>query len=150
VTHKETVRVEQSVRDFLAEETALGLDRIQYYHDFASRVHALREENREYIRKCLRENKLIYGLGAPVKGNTLLNFFGFGTDEIQCLTEINELRRGMVAPGSNIPVVIDDEIKKQPDIYYVLAWNFKAEILRRYADLLEAGVEFYFPIDAKA
>ncbi len=38
------------------------------------------------------------------------------------------------------------EVTEQPDVYYVLAWNFKEEILERYKHLAEAGVEFYFPI----
>ncbi len=150
VTHVETAKVDKSIHDFLDAERVSGVNKIGYYEDFASRVQALREKNVNYVKRCLHDKKVIYGLGAPVKGNTLLNFFGFGIDEIKCLTEINELRRGMVAPGSNIPVVIDDEIDQQPDIYYVLAWNFKEEILSRYADLIESGVEFYFPIEIKA
>jgi hypothetical protein len=33
-----------------------------------------------------------------------------------------------------------------PDVYYVLAWNFRDEILRRNRDLVARGVEFIFPI----
>ena len=38
----------------------------------------------------------------------------------------------------------------QPDVYYVLAWNFKKEILANNRALLEQGVDFYFPVDAGA
>jgi hypothetical protein len=31
----------------------------------------------------------------------------------------------------------------------VLAWNFKKEILARHKDLVEKGVEFYFPVNPK-
>jgi hypothetical protein len=34
-------------------------------------------------------------------------------------------------------------------VYYVLAWNFKKEILRNNQPLIERGVEFYFPVDPK-
>ena len=71
------------------------------------------------------------GFGAPVKGNTLLNYFGVSTDLIDCLVERNELRRGLYAPGSHIPIVIEKELTQNPDIYYVLAWNFKKEKKRR-------------------
>ena len=33
------------------------------------------------------------------------------------------------------------------DIYYVLAWNFKKEILKNNNHLVEQGIEFYFPIN---
>ena len=53
----------------------------------------------------------------------------------------------MYSPGSHIPVKIEDEFKEIPDIYYVLAWNFKKEILNNNKDLINKGIEFYFPIN---
>jgi len=38
-------------------------------------------------------------------------------------------------------------VKTPPDVYYVLAWNFKHEILKNNQALLKQGVEFYFPVD---
>jgi hypothetical protein len=49
----------------------------------------------------------------------------------------------------HIPIEIEGELEQQPDIYYVLAWNFKKEILANNRDLIESGVEFYFPVDPK-
>ena len=46
-----------------------------------------------------------------------------------CLVEKNALRRGLISPGMHIPVVMEDELHATPDVYYVLAWNFKKEIL---------------------
>ena len=54
-----------------------------------------------------------------------------------------------MAPGSHIPLVIEDEVTSPPDIYYVLAWNFKKEILARHQDLVARGVEFYFPVNPR-
>ena len=88
-------------------------------------------------------------MGAPVKGNTLLNYFGLTKTHISKLVEINKLRKDLYSPGSHIPIVMENEIGNQPDIYYVLAWNFKDEILVRYKNLLLNGVEFYFPVNPK-
>jgi len=49
----------------------------------------------------------------------------------------------------HIPVMLESEIREPPDIYYVLAWNFKKEILENNRHLVEKGVEFYFPVDPK-
>ena len=84
-----------------------------------------------------------------VKGNTMLNYFGVGTQYIECLVEKNELRRGLYSPGMHIPILIERELPVPPDVYYVLAWNFKKEILANNAHLVERGVEFYFPVDPK-
>ena len=42
---------------------------------------------------------------------------------------------------------IENELRALPDIYYVLAWNFKQEILANNRALLDRGIEFYFPVD---
>ena len=88
-------------------------------------------------------------MGAPVKGNTLLNYFGIGTEYIEYLVEKNELRKGLFSPGQHIPIVIEKELTELPDVYYVLAWNFKKEILANNQELIKKGVEFYFPINPK-
>jgi hypothetical protein len=88
-------------------------------------------------------------MGAPVKGNTMLNYFGVGTEYIDFLVEKNKLRRDLYSPGQHIPIVMEDELERLPDVYYVLAWNFKKEILANNAKLLSQGVEFYFPVNPK-
>ena len=107
----------------------------------------LKEKTLTWVKEKLSESKIIYGLGAPVKGNTLLNYFNLGPDRILYLTERNTLRRGLVSPGMHIPVVMDNELPRKPDAYLVLAWNFKQEILKRHSADLESGLEFFFPID---
>ena len=96
-----------------------------------------------------KQRKRVFGFGAPVKGNTLLNYFGIGTQYLDCLVEKNELRRGLFSPGMHIPVVIEKELQQLPDIYYVLAWNFKKEILANNQHLVKRGIQFYFPVNPK-
>lgn len=117
------------------------------YLKFAERIRLMKEENLAYLRGARGRGKRIFGFGAPVKGNTMLNYFGVGPDLIECLVEKNELRRGFFSPGMHIPVVIEKELRELPDIYYVLAWNFKKEILANNRALQEKGVEFFFPVN---
>ena len=119
------------------------------YVQFAERIERMKADNLAYLRNAKRQGKRIFGFGAPVKGNTLLNYFQIGTQYLDCLVEKNELRRGLYSPGMHIPVVIEKELPEPPDIYYVLAWNFKKEILTNNQHLLQEGVEFYFPVDPK-
>ena len=85
-----------------------------------------------------------------MKGNTLLNYCRIGSSYLDCLVEKNPLRRGLYSPGMHLPIVMEDELPAPPDVYYVLAWNFKKEILANNRALLDRGVEFYFPVDAGA
>ncbi|OGB90217.1 methyltransferase [candidate division WOR-1 bacterium RIFCSPHIGHO2_01_FULL_53_15] len=131
-----------------AEESGKS-NQYETYLAFAKRIEAMKQENLAYLAEKKRLGKKIYGFGAPVKGNTLLNYFGIGTQYLDCLVEKNELRRGLYSPGMHIPVVIEKELSQLPDIYYVLAWNFKNEILANNRRLLDEGVEFYFPVNPK-
>ncbi|MGD2180262.1 class I SAM-dependent methyltransferase [Lusitaniella coriacea LEGE 07167] len=119
------------------------------YLDFARRIEQMKAENLAYLDAAKQEGKRVFGFGAPVKGNTLLNYFGIGTQHLDYLVEKNELRRGLYSPGQHIPVVIEKELQELPDIYYVLAWNFKKEILANNQNLINQGVQFYFPVNPK-
>ena len=122
---------------------------IETYITFKKNVEKLKDKNQKFINKSLNQKKIIFGMGAPAKGNTLLNYFEFNKSHIKKLIEINPLRKNLFSPGTHIPIELESELKIKPDIYYVLAWNFKKEILNNNKDLIDSGVEFYFPIDIK-
>lgn len=147
VTHQGKRQPSQRLQALRQAEQREKSNEFSTYVDFAKRIERMKEENLTYLEQAKRQGKRIYGFGAPAKGNTLLNYFGVGTQYIDCLVEINELRRGLYSPGMHIPVVLERELQELPDIYYVLAWNFKKEILAKNQHLLERGVEFYFPIN---
>lgn len=149
VTHKGKKEKSARLLDLEKEEELTKCNEKQFYIDFAHRIEQMKKENVAFFEKSKKEGKKIWGMGAPVKGNTLLNYFGIGTDYIEYLVEKNELRKNMYSPGMHIPIVIEKEMTTLPDIYYVLAWNFKKEILANNQELIYKGVEFYFPINPK-
>ncbi len=122
---------------------------ISAYRAFAERIRKMKTTNIAFLEKAKQEGKKVFGMGAPVKGNTMLNYFKTGTDLISCLLEKNKLRKGLYSPGMHIPILMEDEVNDIPDIYYVLAWNFKKEILLNNRHLVEKGIEFYFPVNPK-
>lgn len=144
-------KYEKSARltKLLQEEIASNCNNKITYIEFAKRIEKIKYRDLDFLAKRRSEGKRIFGMGAPVKGNTLLNYFGIGPDTIEFLVEKNELRRGLYSPGMHIPIIIEDEMSEWPDVYYGLAWNFKAEILKNHQKLIEQGVEFYFPINPR-
>lgn len=149
VTHAGRQQPSGRLESMRKAEAESGTNTIGSYQGFSSRIRRKREENLAYLTEARTAGKRIFGFGAPVKGNTLLNYFGVGPNIIECLVEKNELRRGLYSPGMHIPIIIENEIEELPDIYYVLAWNFKKEILANNRHLLDKGVQFYFPVDLK-
>ena len=138
-----TPRWEQLVR----EEEEANTNAEASYLAFAKRVVTMKNEVLAFLQDRKRSGKRIFGFGAPVKGNTFLNYCGIGTQYLDCLVEKNPLRRGLYSPGMHIPILLEDELTAPPDVYFVLAWNFKREILKNNQALINKGVEFYFPVD---
>ncbi len=149
VTHRGKKEISQNLKKMRQLEEEAEFNRIETYQEFYRRIQRMKKENLEFLSQAKRSGKKIFGFGAPVKGNTMLNYFGVGTDMIDCLVEKNELRRNLYSPGMHIPVVIEKELKELPDVYYVLAWNFKKEILENNKNLVERGIQFYFPVNPK-
>jgi SAM-dependent methyltransferase len=150
VTHSEAGRETSArLRALVAEEDRAKTNELATYQEFAERVAAMKRETLEFLNGAKREGKKIFGFGAPVKGNTFLNYCGIGRDHLDCLVEKNELRKGLHSPGMHIPIVIEREVEAHPDIYFCLAWNFKDEILKNNQHLIEKGVSFFFPVNPK-
>lgn len=149
VTHKGKQPASDRLQELRRGEDRDRSNDLTTYKQFAERIKQMKHENVEFLDRRRREGKKVFGFGAPVKGNTMLNYFGAGPNYIQCLVEKNELRRGLYSPGMHIPVVIEKELKELPDTYYVLAWNFKKEILANNQALIDKGVEFFFPVNPK-
>ncbi|MCA9472065.1 MAG: class I SAM-dependent methyltransferase [Nitrospirales bacterium] len=139
----------QRLQKLRQEETVQHSNQFSTYQTFAEQIQCMKSSNQEFLHAAKDRGLTIYGFGAPVKGNTLLNYFEIGPAHLDCLVEKNALRRGLYSPGQYIPIVMEDELAHPPDMYYVLAWNFKEEILANNRKLIEQGVEFYFPIDPR-
>jgi len=149
VTHAGRQSHSARLARMLADEEAAGANEIGTYRKMAQAIVQKKVESLRFLAQQRSSGKRVFGLGAPVKGNTLLNYFGIGTDLIECLVEKNPLRKGLISPGMHIPVVMEHEIPP-PDTYYVLAWNFRNEILSNNRHLIDSGVTFYFPVEARA
>jgi 2-polyprenyl-3-methyl-5-hydroxy-6-metoxy-1,4-benzoquinol methylase len=149
ISHTGTRQSSERLETMRAEEEASACNTIEAYREFDFRIKRMKEENLAYLNSAKARGKRVFGFGAPVKGNTMLNYFGVGPDLIEYLVEKNYLRRGLYSPGMHIPLLIEDEVTELPDIYYVLAWNFKKEILANSKAMIDQGVEFYFPVNPK-
>ena len=97
-----------------------------------------------------KNNKKVVAYGATSKSTTVTNYFGIDKGLVECIFDNTPIKQNKLSPGKHIPVLMETDLETHPDTYFVLAWNFKDEILRRNASLVSSGVEFYFPISAGA
>jgi hypothetical protein len=89
------------------------------------------------------EGKTICGVGAPAKGNTLLNYLGVRTDFIDYTVDHNPHKQGQYLPGTTIPVKSPDRIfEDKPDYVLILPWNWADELRSKMAGIAAWGGRF--------
>ena len=133
-----------AVQDILDREDAAGLHTLAPYRAFADRVAASRDELRAFIADAKAQGQRVVALGASTKGNVLLQYCGFGPDDIEAVGEVNPDKYGVYTPGTFIPIVPEKELlASEPDYCLVLPWHFRAffENSPVFAD-----VELVFPL----
>lgn len=135
------------VAEWLERERAAGLFSKETYVAFSRRVGEIRAELLRLLAGLRARGKTIAGYGAPAKGNTLLNYYGIGTDTLPYLVDRNELKHGLYSPGMHIPVVPPSRLLEDPpDYLLVLAWNFIDEIAEQQSEYLNRGGKLIAPI----
>jgi len=136
-----------AVEEMLREEREAGMLEAKTYDDFADRVEDVRRELIAMLAELKGQGLKIAGYGAPAKGNTLLNYFSVGPNDLDFLVDRNPLKQGLFSPGMKIEVRSPDAIEtERPDVLMVLAWNFFDEIREQQAEFASRGGRFLVPL----
>lgn len=134
-------------RDGGLRRTGRSSERVteQDLSDFVRRAHGHRAELAGLVDCLNADGERVGALGASTKGNTLLQWLRFGPEQIAGIGEINRQKIGRVTPGSQIPILSEDDVQ---DCSYllVLPWHFRTSIIRREQEFLERGGRLIFPL----
>jgi SAM-dependent methyltransferase len=121
-----------AVGELLEKEMRIGMNNLSYYEGFQHKVNDLKNQFIRFLLDAKKEGKKVAGYGAAAKGNTLLNYCGIKTDLIDFIADANPHKQGRFLPGSHIPVVSEDMLKKsKPDYVVIFPWNIKGEIIQQ-------------------
>jgi SAM-dependent methyltransferase len=135
--------VGDAVARVLEAERAAGLDRIEAYEAFGARVMASKRRILRFLCDAKDDGRTICAIGAPAKGNTLLNYLGVGTDFVDFTIEHSPHKQGHLLPGSGIPVrAPEDLVAARPDFVIILPWNWADEAMERMAIVRSWGGRF--------
>jgi hypothetical protein len=74
----------------------------------------------------------IFGVGAPSRASTLINYVGFDSCILNCVLEIKESKKvGHYIPGTDIPIMEEGKLyQDQPPFVLLLSWHIAEELCR--------------------
>ncbi|MEK6628253.1 MAG: class I SAM-dependent methyltransferase [Bdellovibrionota bacterium] len=136
-----------NLKDIVRAELDAGYNTIKPYQDFEKRVKDQKIKLQKIIRDLKSAGKTVAGYGASTKGNVVLQYCGFSSDEIYFISEVNKDKYGKFTPGTGIPIISEAEaVKKNPDYYLVLPWHFRDGIIKKEMEYLKNGGQLIFPM----
>ena len=139
VTHGGSIRVyasklnqydeKKSVQDLLDEEKdTICLKSLLKFKDdvLNSKLKLL-----SLLDKVKSSGHKIYGISAPSRASTLINYTGIDNGIIDCIVEIKESHKiGKYMPGTRIPVLEESILyKEQPEYALMFSWHIANELI---------------------
>ena len=147
IRRKESDELSEAISEWITKENKRGLFQASTYEAFHRRVKSMKVELMDLLRRLKQEGNNLVGYGASARGNTLLNYYGIGTDLMDYIVDRNTLKHGLYSPGMHIPVCpVEKILKDRPDYVLALAWNFSKEIIKQQEEYLSLGGKFILPI----
>ncbi len=138
---------EARYKNLIKIEKNLGLGKQKVYQDFVKRIEGLKKEIVSLVKSEIKTGKKVYIYGASNRGNTLLQYFGLHSGHLTAAADRNPVKWGMKTIGTNIPIVSEDQARKdKPDYFLVLPWAFLKEFVSREKEYLTTGGKFIVPL----
>jgi SAM-dependent methyltransferase len=83
------------------------------------------------LRDVKAQGKRVFGVGAPSRASTLINYVGLDDGVLDCVLEIKgSYKIGKYIPGTVVPVVDEARLfEEQPDYALLLSWHIAEELI---------------------
>ena len=121
--------VQGSVNALLAvEDRELTWDR---FMDFRRRVSQSKLDLMALLKDIRSRGERVYGVGAPSRASTLVNYVGLDDSIIDCVLEIQgSYKIGKMMPGTLIPVLEEGKLfTDQPEYALLFSWHIADELV---------------------
>lgn len=122
--------VRPSVAAMLEEEDRAG-DLAALLAAFRQRVVASKLDLHGLLAPICKRGERVYGIGAPSRASTLINYTGLDDGIVSCVLEVKgSLKTGKYMPGTVIPVLEESRLyEEQPEYALLLSWHIAGELI---------------------
>tara|TARA_B100001146_G_C16177095_1_gene432877 strand:- start:326 stop:1561 length:1236 start_codon:yes stop_codon:yes gene_type:complete len=148
VSKKNNFLVKKSVENIINKEKEYGIKKMKTYQNFSKEIINLKLTLQKKVKKMKNDNLIIFGYGAPAKGNVLLNYCQIDYKILDFITDTTILKQGKFTPGTKIPIINPNKKPKKYSkmVGLMLAWNYKNDIIKNEKNFLSKGGKFLIPI----
>jgi len=136
-------KIKNNVNKEIKKEKKFGLHKYSTYKKFAIRVKESKKKLLNIFKKLKSKKLKIIGYGATAKSCTVLNFCGIGVKSIDYFYDTTSFKINKYLPGSKIEIKKYRKLsRKDADIVFLGAWNFKEEIFKKERTFIKQGGKF--------
>ena len=136
-------KIKNSVRVEIRKELKFGLHRFSTYKKFSLKAKESKKKLLSIFSKIKSKKLKVIGYGATAKSCTVLNYCKVGRNFIEYFYDTTSYKIGRYLPGSKILIKKYKKLdKKNVDIAFLGAWNFKEEIFKKEKNFINKGGKF--------
>ena len=123
--------IDRSVGEQLAAEDSAGITDGSALATFRKRVVASKLALMTLLDGIKRGGGRVYGIGAPSRASTLINYVGLDDGIVDCVLEVSSSHKlGKYVPGTRIPVLDEKKLfEDPPDYALLLSWHIADELM---------------------
>lgn len=122
-----------SVDEFLNEEERAGLTNGNALQAFRRKVIQSKLDLMALLSELKKSGARIFGISAPSRASTLINYTGLDDGIIDAVMEISTSPKvGKYIPGTKIPVLDEKKLfEEQPEYALLFSWHIAAELTEK-------------------
>lgn len=131
----------------LLEEEKNSILKNEVLHEFKKKVVSAKLEFMSLLRDIKKNGGRVYGIGAPSRGTTLINYVGIDEQIVDCILEIKGSQKiDKYVPGTLIPVLEESKLYiDQPEYVLLFSWQIANDLIPKLKEKGYGG-EFIVPL----
>lgn len=109
---------------------------LRLFNKFIIKSKLIKKKLKKFVYTYKREKKIIAGIGAATKGNTLINYCNFNFNHIDYILDKSPHKINKFTPSSAIPIVSESKTLRI-DALIFLPWNINNFLKKKFLNKLK-------------